>query len=279
MAEGAKVGGQRRPFYSSTYHSMSAVTRHEELVGIKGRGQPPSPSGLEFKEYPRAQRVNLPRPQMSARTLWSALENRQSTREFSPAGITLSGLAALLNPLGIITRVPGRRFRAWTETRRMYPSAGALYPIEAYVAVLDCSGLEQGIYHYNVKRNCLELLSSGSARDELVHATGETWAGEASVAIVLTAVFDRTQRKYGERGYRYILLEAGHAMQNICLVAEALQLGLCPCGGFVDHDINALLELNESVEAALYLALIGRRQAPSKPLAPKPSCDLMLAKV
>ncbi len=261
MTAGAKQVGQKRPFYSATYHSLSAVTRHEDLFGVKGREQSASPSGIEFKEYPKAKRINLPLSQVSARTLWWALDNRRSTRDFSLAGITLSGLAVLLNSLGIVTRVPGRRFRSWPETRRMYPSAGAQYPLEAYIAVLDCSGLGQGIYHYNVRRNCLEVLSSVSARDDLVHATGETWAGKASVAIVLTAVFNRTQRKYGERGYRYILMEAGHAMQNICLVAEALDLGVCPCGGFVDSEINGLLELNESVEAALYLALIGRGSA------------------
>jgi SagB-type dehydrogenase family enzyme len=80
---------------------------------------------------------------------------------------------------------------------------------------------------------------------------------KAGAVFVLTGVFGRSKIKYGERAYRFVLLEAGHAMQNICLTGTVLGLGACPVGGFIDDDINDLLNVDGVEEAALYAVTIG----------------------
>jgi SagB-type dehydrogenase family enzyme len=82
--------------------------------------------------------------------------------------------------------------------------------------------------------------------------------GEANVCFVLSAIFQRTRWKYRERTYRYVLLEAGHIAQNLCLAATAMGLGACPVGAFFDDDLNALLELDGRDEAALYIVAVGK---------------------
>jgi SagB-type dehydrogenase family enzyme len=71
-------------------------------------------------------------------------------------------------------------------------------------------------------------------------------------------VVERLMHKYGDRGYRYILLEAGHAAQNMCLAAASLDLGALPVGGFFDSYVAELLELNQEQEALLYALGFGR---------------------
>lgn len=80
---------------------------------------------------------------------------------------------------------------------------------------------------------------------------------KCSAVIILTAIFDRTMMKYKERGYRYILFEAGHVMQNAYLISTAMDLGICSVGGFIDDKINDLLNIDGVNESALYLGVIG----------------------
>ena len=80
---------------------------------------------------------------------------------------------------------------------------------------------------------------------------------DANLVIVLAAVFTRSQKKYGPRGYRYTLLEAGHAGQNICLRAAELGLSTLCMGGFVDSALNALIGLDVPREGAVYTLAAG----------------------
>ena len=80
---------------------------------------------------------------------------------------------------------------------------------------------------------------------------------KAGIVIVLTGVFGRSKIKYGERAYRFVLFEAGHAMQNICLTGTVFGLGTCPVGGFVDDNMNDLLNIDGIEEAALYAVTVG----------------------
>ena len=79
----------------------------------------------------------------------------------------------------------------------------------------------------------------------------------ASAVFLITAVFGRSKIKYGERAYRFALLEAGHAMQNLLLAATGLGLGSCPVGGFIDDRLHDLIGIDGVEEAALYAGIIG----------------------
>lgn len=73
----------------------------------------------------------------------------------------------------------------------------------------------------------------------------------------ITGMFWRTRFKYGVRGYRFVLLEAGHAMQNLCLAAAALDCPALPLGGFFDSEIDQVLGIDGLNEASLYLCGLG----------------------
>ena len=141
---------------------------------------------------------------------------------------------------------------------RGVPSAGGLFPLELYVVVCDVEGLADGLYHYNVRQHALEPLRSEGVFEEFNAAlmTGP-FVRHANVVVVMAAVFPRSQKKYGPRGYRYILLEAGHVAQTLCLLAAERGLGSLCMGGFHDTQLNRFLGLDGVNEAALYSVAVG----------------------
>ncbi len=203
------------------------------------------------KAYPQAPRISLPAPRLPRADVWDVIAARRSRREYLSGPLPLEDLSALLYAAQGITE-PRWGFRA-------APSAGALYPIETYVAVHDVAGLEPGLYHYAVADHALELVRMGDLRASLVVAgIGQEMLGLAQVCFLLTALFQRTRWRYRERTYRYILLEAGHIGQNIYLAATGLGLGACAVGAFLDDPINDLLGVDGEEEAVLYLVTVGR---------------------
>ncbi len=138
------------------------------------------------------------------------------------------------------------------------PSAGALYPIETYVVVQQVDDLEPGIYHFNVSDFELDLLQTGDHSDEIVPAfLNQHFLGAAPLVFVWTAVYRRNMAKYGDRGLRYIFLDAGHICQNLLLAAAATGYGACPVAAFFDSDLNSLLEVDGEEETSIYAASVG----------------------
>jgi SagB-type dehydrogenase family enzyme len=136
--------------------------------------------------------------------------------------------------------------------------SGLMGQAEKEERVLKCS---PGAYHNDVKEHVLELVKQGDYRQVLHSCTlEEEMLPTASVDILLAAVFLRTKGKYGERGYRYALLEAGYIGQNICLMATAMGLGVVSVGGFFDDELNQLLRIDGVNEAVLYVLVLGKRR-------------------
>jgi SagB-type dehydrogenase family enzyme len=116
-----------------------------------------------------------------------------------------------------------------------------------------------GLYAYEPRSHALKLLREGSYTDRLSAATylAETME-TAALCVLLVADFPRTKFKYGERGYRFALLEAVHIAQNILLVAQALGLGALPLGGYVDAQLNAIVGVDGCDQAVVYAVVVGR---------------------
>jgi len=184
-------------------------------------------------------------------TVEQAIVNRRSHRDFSEQAMSLPELShLLLYSSGITDKRHG--FRA-------APSAGATYPIEVYALVNNVEGLSKGIYHYLIPSHELGLMHEGDFSHDLSHAAlGETMVRQANVVLALSAVFQRTQRRYRERSQRYIFFEAGHIAQNTYLIATSMGLGACAIGAFYDDQVNRLLGLNMRDESALYLIAVGK---------------------
>ena len=85
---------------------------------------------------------------------------------------------------------------------------------------------------------------------------------QAALVVIFAGVFARTRRKYGERGYRYVLLEAGHTAQNLGLGCVSLGLGCMHVCGFFDDRLNELFALDGVDESALYVAYVGQDERP-----------------
>jgi SagB-type dehydrogenase family enzyme len=119
-------------------------------------------------------------------------------------------------------------------------------------------GLVDGIYHYDARAHQLELRRAGNVHADLADMTiGQDMIKDANLVVLISAIRERTMWKYGQRGYRYVWLDAGHVGQNLYLVAEALGLGAAAIGGFFDGEVNRLLALPPQ-EEAIYLVCVGQ---------------------
>lgn len=217
----------------------------------------PAPQLLQrAKSYPQAAQVPLPAMPQSATDRQNAA--RRSVRAFSPAPLTLAALAAVLrsgyDAIGPDPMADGQRM-----LRRPVPSAGGLYPLEIFVLAQAVSGLEVGIYHYDPVGDGLAAIKPGPWQDAAAGAFLSWDSVQTAPAILcLGAVFDRTESKYGPRGYRYILFEAGHVGQNMTLRATEDRLATLFLGGFYDSRLNATLGLDGVNEAAVYAMALGQ---------------------
>ncbi|MEO0140449.1 MAG: SagB/ThcOx family dehydrogenase [candidate division WOR-3 bacterium] len=194
-----------------------------------------------------------PRPELSM-SLSSAIRSRRSRRELSEEPITLSELSALVYySIGITGESNGHALRA-------APSAGALYPTELIVAVHEVEGLEPGLYRYDPQRHSLSFYKKGKVASILPGiAIGQAHAGRGACAVIITSKVQRSMGKYGQRGFRYALIDAGAACENLYLAAEALGLGTVAIGAFGDEALANLLGLEED-ELPLLIMPIGHIQ-------------------
>ncbi|MEI6043687.1 MAG: SagB/ThcOx family dehydrogenase [Chloroflexota bacterium] len=118
--------------------------------------------------------------------------------------------------------------------------------------------MPQGLYHLDIYESALSLLSEGDYRSKLKEAfIGDTMMDNAAAVLVITALFPRNKFKYGERGYRFALMEAGHLAQNLILTGQALGLSVVPMGGFLDRRLENLLEVDGVEESVIYPMIIG----------------------
>ena len=195
--------------------------------------------------------TQLPEPRLnSSVSLEETLLHRRSIREYTNEALTLEEVSQLLWAAQGVTAEWGGRTA---------PSAGALYPLEVYVAVGNVENLAPGVYKYKPERHELTKLGNTDVREELAEGSlGQTWVKEGAIDIVIAAVYERTMTKYGDRGVRYVHIEAGHAAQNICLQATALDLGLVTIGAFYDEQVKEIIGMPEN-ETPLYVIPVGRK--------------------
>ena len=166
-----------------------------------------------------------------------ALASRRSVRSYRAESLTLEELAQLLWAAQGITAEWGGRTA---------PSAGATYPLEVFAVVGRVEGVRPGVYQYRPEGHSLVRRRDGDLRAELARAAlGQAWVREAPLVLVIAAQYERTTRRYGDRGIRYVHIEVGHVGQNIYLQAEALGLGTVAVGAFSDEEVKKVLGIEE----------------------------------
>jgi SagB-type dehydrogenase family enzyme len=196
--------------------------------------------------------VPLPEPALSDAPWEALVASRRSRREFAGTALALPVVSALLHAAyGVTHDGDETPFRAT-------PWGGALYPLELYAAAAAVDGLDAGVYHFDPLRNVLEVVREGAVRDELACSSPYSdLLSSAPLVIVIASVFWRTRFKYGLRGYRFALLEAGHVGQSLVLAAAAHGLAAVPVGGFYDRRLDALVGADGLDEAVLYAVAVG----------------------
>lgn len=223
---------------------------HESLGGYKLDRTKIPPT---YKEYPDVERIKLSHEGFKAeRSFHDTVSSRKSIRNFRDKNVSQQELSYILwSSTGIQRHERGRDFRT-------SPSAGARYPIETYLVVTGVDGIKKGVYHYNVREHSLELLREGDLSVQTAAAAlGQEMVVEAPVTFIWTAVFYRTLWKYRQRGYRYILLDAGHVAGQFALAATAMELGSCQIAALFDEEVNSIIEVDGEKESVLYMSTLG----------------------
>ncbi len=200
-----------------------------------------------------AEVVTLARPaRLPASDLWSALRARRSIRAFATEPMTQESLFLLLWAAQGISQ-PG----PWPF--RTAPSAGALYPVETYVAASHVAGLAPGLYHWELPEERLALVAPRAdvATAACAACLGQEMVAAAPVTFIWSAVWGRAGQKYGDRALRYAYLDAGHLAENLHLAATALGLGACMIGAFLDDEMDGLVGIDGHEESVIYAACVG----------------------
>lgn len=212
----------------------------------------PQPMGYELQQKKFIEKIKLPSPRYNSTTsIEKALLERRSVRNFKDASLTIDEVAQLLWAAQGIT--DSRGFRT-------APSAGALYPLEVHVVIGDVKGVTKGVYKYNPHKHELVRVKNGDVRNELTLAAfGQFWIRRGAAVIVLSAIYERTTKKYGEKGNRYVHMEAGHAAQNIYLQAQSLNLGTVVMGAFWDDAVKKIMNMPDE-EHPLCIMPVGKKK-------------------
>ncbi len=194
--------------------------------------------------------IKLPEPQYDSKvSIEKTLLKRRSVRNYLKVPLTLNEISQLLWAAQGMTSPSGYRTA---------PSAGALYPLEVYVVAGSVENLPIGIYKYKSSEHEIIKTGAGDLRAKLCQAAlSQSSINNAPVVLVFCAVYKRTTKKYGERGIRYVHIEVGHAAQNVCLQAVALDLGALVIGAFQDNEVKQVMNIAAD-EHPLYILPIGK---------------------
>jgi SagB-type dehydrogenase family enzyme len=252
--------GESRLF--EIYHTNTKLTSSGALQAA-WLSEPPS--SLErylttrgFRQYRRAESLPLPPALESQAPLQEILVRRRSERDFG-LPIEFAELGTVLEQALGCTATVEDPDAELIHALRAWPSAGGLYPIDTYIAARDVAELESALYHYNPIRNSLERLPSRDVREIMRDGYfDQDFANVAAAALFLVACFSRTVAKYGERGYRLALLDAGHAAQNILLSATQLGIAAIAIAGYCDDSLAADIGIDGVSEAVVHSVLLGR---------------------
>ncbi|MEK7627838.1 MAG: SagB/ThcOx family dehydrogenase [Patescibacteria group bacterium] len=202
------------------------------------------------KRYERMELVpmdHLSDPEVS---LFRALELRNSDMPSACAPLSFSDISHLL----------GGAMKLTERKRRPYPSGGGYYPIEAYLLAFSVETLQRAVFHYRPDVHALEHLWALSTQEKVETYVSRTESLQGANVLLLTASLEKSSRKYHDFAYPLALLEAGHIMQNMALVATALGVRLRPFGGLDHQAIEKVLDIDPQEELVVYGALAARQK-------------------
>jgi len=250
-----------RVFHEITKHSYTSVRSSPHFLDWDNKPIP-------YKIYPGAASVALPRDlNLSATPTLSALSSHVPA-EFS-APMDMAGLTRVLFCADGLTR--RKRVGAEDYHFRAAASAGALYPIEIYVAAGAVEGLETGLYHFSPADLRMAGLRRGDWRSYMADAAARRSSiRRARAVIALSAIYWRSAWKYCARAYRYCYWDAGTILANLLAAAAAEEISAEVITAFEDPPLEALLGIDGEREGMIALVALG---CSDQPAAPSPEIE------
>lgn len=242
----------------SNGHTFWKMTKYEHVPKSPQDLGLPQPV-LEVPIDPASDLIPLPKPVEITKNeldIWQAIEQRITVRNYSDQALTLEELSLLLWYTQGVKRVSKR-----PVTLRTVPSAGARHAFETYLLVNKVEGLPAGLYRYAAIEHSLVALDLAPEVNARLTAAclDQSQVANSAVTFAWGAVIERMVWRYPERGYRYILLDAGHVCQNLYLAAEALGCGVCAIAAYDDDLTNQVFGLDGENQFIVYLASLGKR--------------------
>lgn len=186
-----------------------------------------------------------------------AIEKRKSIRDYASITMSINELSLLLwCTQGVKRIVPN------AVAFRNVPSAGARNAFETFLLINNVDGLESGLYKYVALEHALLKLdlNKNLAEKFTLACDEQKQVKNSNVTFIWTAVPDRMTWSYAERSYRYLFLDAGHVCQNLYLVAEKLNLGVCAIGHYDDDTMNSMLNIDGETQFTIYIATVGKAE-------------------
>jgi SagB-type dehydrogenase family enzyme len=233
-------------------------TRYDALEASEqalGRPQPslqvPAGEGAERIALPKVDRIDLGRAD-----LLEVINRRRSVREYADAPLGLDELSCLRWCTQGVKEVLGDQ-----ATLRTVPSAGARHAFETYLLANRVDALAAGLYRFlAVGHELVRLPAPPDVGQRLCEAAlGQAFVLGGAVTFVWAADARRMTWRYGQRGYRYLLIDVGHVCQNLYLAAEVLGCGACAIAAFDDAKVDAVCGLDGRRQFAVYLTAVGRK--------------------
>ncbi len=226
--------------------------RSDQSIGYP---QPP----LEKEANDKDRITYLPKPnkiQVEDISLRQAIERRTSIRNYIPEPLSLEELSFLLWCTQGVKEVIRD-----AVTFRTVPSAGARHALETYILVNNVKGLEKGMYRFlPIEHKLVEVNMNKDISDKIKHAClDQSFVKSSAATFIWTAVPYRMAWRYGQRGYRYLHLDAGHVCQNLYLGAESVNCGVCAIAAFLDEEINPAIGVDGENEFVIYVATLGKK--------------------
>jgi SagB-type dehydrogenase family enzyme len=239
-------------------HDFMMKTRYRRLETsdqMKGMPQPP----LELGHNQESEIIDLPPVSDSGIKgidLKAAIENRRSIRSYAQQPLALTELSFLLWATQGVKQI-----LAQTATLRTVPSAGARHAFETFLLANNVVSLQPGLYRFLATKHRLTTANpAADVADMIVEGClGQAFVKECAVTFIWVAVPYRMNWRYGERGYRYLHLDAGHVCQNLYLAAEAIHCGVCAIAAFEDDTMNRILGVDGEEQFVIYLATVGKK--------------------
>ena len=239
-------------------HEFMIQTRYENMKESEQVNKVIQPD-LEMACDEQGKIIDLPMPEeIPPITIdfMALVELRTSVRDYQNVPISLLELSYLLWCTQGVKQVLGNK-----ATLRTVPSAGARHALETYLLIHNVEGLKPGLYRFlGLEHKLIEVNLAENISEEIIKAClGQSFIAKSAVTFLWMAQASRMTWRYGERGYRYLHLDAGHVCQNLYLAAQVIGCGMCAIAAFDDEYMNKVLGLDGEERFVVYIAALGKR--------------------